>query len=124
MTHETSLCRQTPRRNWDQGSIVHHEAHFLKVPRESGIREPVGILEHPGRGLITLPLEASPEPLVTRAAGRGSWVVRSRIPGAPGPHTRLPVSSHFLFISVCMALFRLGPCRAQIWGGVSPQLFL
>lgn len=112
MTYETSLCCHTPRGNWDQGSVIHQEAHFLKVPRESGIREPLGILEHPGQGLITLPLEASPEPLVTRAAGRGSWVVGSHIPGAPGPHYQaacfFPLPVHFCLRGAIQAGSR--PC--------------
>ena len=53
---------------------------------EDAVRELLGILGQSGLGLITQPLKAAPEPLVTRAGGRGSWVVGSHMPGAPGLH--------------------------------------
>lgn len=84
----------------------------MKSP-EDAVRELQGILEQSGLGLITGPPKAAPEPPVTRAGSRGSWVVGSHMPASQDFTVRLPVSSHFLFISVCKALLRLGPCRAH-----------
>lgn len=74
--------------------MPHWEAYFLKVPRETGTWEPLGILELPSLGSVVPSIDGSPEELPPGVQDGEEPQARG-----PGPH-RQAVCPHFLFISV------------------------
>lgn len=112
---------------WEKlGSGKHHPpaGTFPKSPPGELARGASGSSGTAWPGLYSSASGGFPRASDDKSCWPGVLSGEDHMPGAPGPHDyRAAYFSPLPVVSVCMALFRLGPCRAQIWVGGAPSCF-